>query len=227
MLQKLLYEFSRIFLLVFSAIMLRFEVRRHTHLPPGPKIFVANHPSATDPFLIHLVSKEKLSVLITVKAFQVPVFGSFLRRVGEIPVPLEQGGAALEHAQEYLRTGRSVAIFIEGHISPEEGGFLPPRTGAARLALNSRVPVVPIGISLRRDRCLNIRSRIAGKHSEARWYLRGPYTITVGQPMQFDSDVEDRLHVRTVSEAIMHQIRLLTHESEHPTLYPKLAAAPI
>jgi 1-acyl-sn-glycerol-3-phosphate acyltransferase len=225
MLQKILYEFSRTLLRIFSTIMLRFEVRRHTHLPAGPKIFVANHPSATDPFLIHLVSKEKLNVMITAKAFQVPVFGSFLRRVGEIPVSLEQGSAALEHAHEYLQQGRSVAIFIEGHISPEEGGFLPPRTGAARLALNSRVPVVPVGISLRRDRCLNIRSRIAGKHSEARWCLRGPYTITVGQPMQFEGNVEDRQYVRNVSEAIMHQIRLLTHESEHRTRTPKLAAA--
>jgi 1-acyl-sn-glycerol-3-phosphate acyltransferase len=227
MLQKLLYKFSRILLLVFSAIMLRFEVRRHTHLPAGPKIFVSNHPSATDPFLIHLVSTEKLNVMITAKAFQVPVFGSFLRRVGEIPVPLEQGSAALEHAKEYLQKGYSVAIFIEGHISPEEGGFLPPRTGAARLALNSQVPVVPVGISLRRDRCLNIRSRIAGEQSEARWYLRGPYSITVGRPLQFDGDVEDRQYVRHVSEAIMHQIRLLAHESEYRTRRPKLAAASI
>jgi 1-acyl-sn-glycerol-3-phosphate acyltransferase len=224
---KFMYSLGRALILAYTRLMLRMDIEAQGDLPAGAKLFVANHPSATDPFLIHLVSKEKLSVMITAKAFQVPVFGSFLRRVGEIPVPLEQGSAALEHAEEYLRDGRSVAIFIEGHISPEEGGFLPPRTGAARLALNSQVPVVPVGISLRRDRCLTIRSRIAGKHSEARWYLRGPYMITVGQPIQFDGDVEDRQHVRNVSEAIMHQIRLLTHESEHHTLFPKLAAAPI
>ena len=227
MLQKLLYGFSRILLLIFSAIMLRFEIRRHTHLPAGPKIFVSNHPSATDPFLIHLVSKEKLNVMITANAFQVPVFGSFLRRVGEIPVPLEQGSAALEHANEYLQRGRSVAIFIEGHISPEEGGFLPPHTGAARLALNSRVPVVPVGISLRRDRCLNIRSRIAGEHLEARWYLRGPYSITVGQPLHFDGSHEDRELVRKISEIMMDKIRLLAHESERRMHRPRLSGVTV
>jgi 1-acyl-sn-glycerol-3-phosphate acyltransferase len=227
MLQKFLYEFSRIFLLAFSAIMLRFEIRRHAHLPAGPKIYVSNHPSATDPFLIHLVSPEKLNVMITAKAFQVPVFGSFLRRVGEIPVPLEQGSAALEHAREYLQKGRSVAIFIEGHISPEEGGFLPPRTGAARLALQTGASVIPVGIFLRRELSICIRSKISGSSAQAHWCLRGPYRITVGQPMQFDGDVEDRQHVRNVSESIMHQIRLLTHESEHRTRRLKLASASI
>jgi hypothetical protein len=41
--------------------------------------------------------------------------------------------------------------------------------------------------------------------------------MTVGKPMQFDGDVKDRQYVRNVSEAIMLQIRLLAHESEHRT----------
>jgi hypothetical protein len=49
--------------------------------------------------------------------------------------------------------------------------------------------------------------------------------MTVGQPMQFGGDIEDRQHVWNVSELIMHQIRLLAYESEHRTLFSKLAAA--
>jgi 1-acyl-sn-glycerol-3-phosphate acyltransferase len=228
MFQVFLYVTSLTFVRLFALVMLRFDVRRQGNLPSGSMIFVANHPSATDPFLIHMVSRHQLNVMITAKAFKVPVFGWFLRKVQEIPVPLTQGSAALEQARLHLAKGRSVAIFIEGHISSLEGGFLPPRSGAARLALSSGAPVVPVGIFLRRARCTNIRSRIAGGiPSEARWYLRGPYAITVGHPAQFEGNADDHEHVDQVSETIMDRIRALAHESERRIQGGKLAPASI
>ncbi|HVM72708.1 MAG TPA: lysophospholipid acyltransferase family protein [Anaerolineales bacterium] len=227
MLNNPLYTLARLVLLLYAGLMLKLSIRRLGLLPAGPKIFVSNHPSATDPFMIHIISPERLNVLITAKAFSVPVFGWFLRTIREIPVPLEQSGTALEEANQYLREGKSVAIFIEGHISPPDGSFLPPRTGAARLAVQTGVPVIPVGIFLRRELSLCIKSKISGNQVQAHWCLRGPYAMTVGQPMQFAGDVEDRQHVRNVSEAIMRQIRLLAGESEHRTLHPELAAVSI
>ncbi len=228
MFQEFLYSMSMAFVRVFALVMLRFDIHRHSNMPSGPVIFVANHPSATDGFLIHMVSQEPLNVLVTAKAFTVPIFGWFLHKVQEIPVPLKQGSAALEQARQHLEKGRSVAIFIEGHISPPEGGFLPPRSGAAVLALNSGAPVVPVGIFLHRDRCHNIRSRITGGElSEARWYLRGPYAVTVGQPTHYEGDAEDREHVRRISETIMERIRHLAYESERRTHGRKLSSSPI
>jgi 1-acyl-sn-glycerol-3-phosphate acyltransferase len=213
--QVLLYVTSLIIVRLFAMLMLRFDVRRHANLPSGPMIFVANHPSATDPFLIHMIAPNQLNVMITAKAFTVPVFGWFLRKVQEIPVPLTQGSAALEQARQHIEKGRSVAIFIEGQISPLEGGVLPPRSGAARLALRTGAPVVPVGIFLHRERCLNLRSKIAGGiQSEARWYFRGPYAVTLGQPTLFNGNVEDHEHVDRISETIMDKIRALAHESE-------------
>ena len=228
MLQEFLYKTSLAFVRAFALVMLRFDIHRQGNLPAGPMIFVANHPSATDPFLIHMVSQKQLNVFITAKAFSVPIFGWFLHKVQEIPVPLLEGSAALEQARVHLDKGRSVAIFIEGHISPPEGGFLPPRSGAARLALSTGAPVVPVGIFLHRDRCHNIRSRItAGELSEARWYLRGPYAVTVGQPTRYEGDVEDREYVRRISETIMERIRHLAYESERRVLSRKLSSSPI
>jgi 1-acyl-sn-glycerol-3-phosphate acyltransferase len=215
MVQKVLYAAVWTILWLYAGLMLRLSIRRHTKLPVGSKIFVSNHPSATDPFMIHIISRKQLNVLITAKAFTVPVFGWFLRKVREIPVPLEQGSIALEHARKHIQNGGSVAIFIEGHTSPLDGSFLPPRTGAARLALQTGAPIIPVGISLRHDRCMTIRSKIDGKQTEGNWYLRGPYAMTVGEPMQFEGDINDRQHVRNVTEAIMDQIRLLAHESKH------------
>ena len=229
MIQKFLYVASWAFIRMFALVMLQLDIHRHGHLPSGPMIFVANHPSATDPFIIHMITrKQQLNVLITAKAFSVPVFGWFLHKVQEIPVPLKEGSGALEQARRHLEKGRSVVIFIEGRISPQEGGFLPPRSGAARLALSSGAPVVPVGIFLRRERCLNIRSRIAGGiPSEARWYLRGPYAITVGPPTQYEGNVEDHEQVRRTSETILEKIRHLAHESERRMHSRKLASSPI
>ncbi len=212
---EILYTLGRVVIQGYARLMLKMDVHLHAALPAGPIIFVANHPSATDPFLIHMISRKQINVLITAKAFSVPVFGWFLHKVQEIPVPLEHGSAALEQASQHLARGQSVAIFIEGRISPLEGGFLPPRSGAARLAISSGAPVVPVGIFLHRERCHNIRSRIAGgMPSEARWYLRGPYAITVGHPTHFVGDAEDREHVHRTSETIFEGIRSLAHESE-------------
>ena len=215
MFQKILYITSLSFVRMFALIMLRLDIRRHGTQPTSPMIYVANHPSATDPFLIHMISEKQVNVLITAKAFTVPFFGWFLQRVQEIPVPLKQGSTALEQARRHLQKGRSVAIFIEGQISPQEGGFLPPRSGAARLALYSGAPIVPVGIFLHRERCLNIRSSITGGiPSEARWYLRGPYAITIGQPTHYEGDAEDRENLLHISETIMDRIRNLVTEGE-------------
>ena len=105
MLNNTLYTLGRIILLLFAAVMLNLTIQRHGKLPAGAKIFVCNHPSATDPFMIHIIARERLNVLITAKAFSVPVFGWFLRTIREIPVPLEQGSLALEHACQNLRDG--------------------------------------------------------------------------------------------------------------------------
>jgi 1-acyl-sn-glycerol-3-phosphate acyltransferase len=216
LLHKILYPLGWTFLRTFAVVMLRFDVKHQSLLPARPKLFVANHPSATDPFLIHLVSKEEMNVMITEKAFRVPVFGWFLRKLREIPVPLSLAGGitAIEQARCHLEQGNSVAIFIEGRISPEEGGFLPPRAGAARLALRANVPVVPVGIYLRRDWRLNIRSGISGEQTEAFWYLHGPYVITVGQPLFLHGSEEDREYIREASEHIMSAVRLLAEVSE-------------
>jgi 1-acyl-sn-glycerol-3-phosphate acyltransferase len=213
---KIFYPLSRLFLKAFAFFLLRLDVQHHQLLPPGPKLYVANHPSATDPFLIHLVSKEDLNVMITESAFRVPFFGWYLRKVEQIPVrmTLEGGVTAIEQARRHLERGRSVAIFIEGHISPEEGGFLAPRAGAARIALGVDVPVIPVGIYLRRNWRLNISSGISGEQTEAFWYFHGPYTVTVGKPQYYYGDGLTNQVVRTTSKLIMNSIQSLAAESE-------------
>src|SRR5574341_385416 len=210
----LLYRLTIQLIRVYSQVMFKLNVDWHDRLPAGPKLFVANHPSASDPFLIHLLSSKHLSVLISGNAFAMPLFGRYLRHVGQIAVLPGQGAEALDQAQARLRAGQSVGIFPEGLVSPQEGGYHPPRTGAARLALSTGVPVIPIGIYLPRERSLYIASKLTGKLTATYWYLHGPYAMTVGEPMHFAGDVGDQRLVRAVTMSIMEKIHALAHESE-------------
>lgn len=213
MLHKLLFWLVRPIVLLYARLMLNLDVFWYAPLPDGPKIIVANHPSFTDPFFVAMLSSRPVSILIIASAFLVPLFGLYLKRAEHIPVSPEKAKEAFEEARQSLKKGRSIVMFPEGDASPREGGFRKPRTGAARLALLTGASVVPVGIHLPRERLRTIDSKIGGEHKSGYWYLRGPYNMTVGEPMRFAGDVQNREHVVSVSERIMQQIVSLAQES--------------
>jgi 1-acyl-sn-glycerol-3-phosphate acyltransferase len=189
------------------------DIHRHMPLPAGPKILVSNHPSTTDPFLILEIAPEPVHILIEERLFQVPVFGSYLHLAGHIPVVPGKGMAAYRSALRKLREQKSVALYPEGAISPREGGFHKSRTGAARMALESGAPVVPIGVALDRSRLRLIETKVKGEPVVGTWYFRGPYALTVGSPLEFQGDVEDHDLVAEVAAQIMRKIVRLERES--------------
>jgi 1-acyl-sn-glycerol-3-phosphate acyltransferase len=52
----------------------------------------------------------------------------------------------LERSRRYLAAGRSIGIFPEGQVNRDPDRLLRGRRGAARLSLETGVPVVPMGI---------------------------------------------------------------------------------
>jgi 1-acyl-sn-glycerol-3-phosphate acyltransferase len=214
LIKKLVYKLSTGIIRLYARLMLHIDIQWQQDLPAGPYIFAANHPSATDPFLIHLVSRQPVSVCITDSAFSVPLLGAYMRYLRQISVSPGQGKLTLEKASQMMAAGHAVAIFPEGLVSPHEGGFHAPRSGVARLALGTGVPVIPVGISLLRERSTSITSGISGKQTTAWWYLRGPYVVTVGKPIQFEGNCEDHEHVKSVAQRLMESIHTLANESE-------------
>lgn len=79
-----------------------------------------------------------------------------------------------------------MVVFPEGDVSPRQGGFHRPRTGAARLALLTGVPVVPVGIYLWRKYNCPIEMDIAGTRCVSYVCLRGKYALTVGEPVRYN-----------------------------------------
>lgn len=212
--QELTYIMSRMIIRIYTRLMLNLDVIWKASLPPGPKLIVANHPSCSDPIYLASIFPHPVNILITDKPFHIPMMGAFLRWLGQVPVPPGKGRAAFESARQLLDAGCSVALFPEGSVSPQEGGFHPLRTGAARLALLTGVPVVPVGIYLDRERNHAIASTVAGKRTIRYWCLRGVYSMTVGPAIYYEGNVEHRPDVATVSNRIMQQITQLSLESE-------------
>lgn len=212
--EKDFYRLGRSVVDLYARAMLKMDVQWRAPLPDGPKILAANHPTTTDPFLIMLLASEQVSVLVTEGCFNIPVFGRILSESGHVPVVRNSGGATIEAARRLLEEGRTVAIFPEGTISPEDGGVHRPHSGVARLAMSSGAPVIPVGIGLDRDRIRRMETDLDGRPEIVTWYLRGPYVMTVGQPLRFEGDVNDWNHVRSVSEQIMQRIAGLARESQ-------------
>lgn len=214
MFADLLFKVSRVLIGTYASLMFNMDIRWKTSLPKGPVLFAANHPSTTDPVLIHLISPKPMSVMINSKVFSIPFLGPYMRRMQQICVTPGQGEQVLDQAHQTLRKGRSVAIFPEGLISPVDG-FHTPRSGVARLALKSGVPVIPLGIYLSEKGCKRIPTVLEGEPDIVTWYLHGPYAVTIGKALHFSGDANDKSLVKTVAEKIMENIRSLASESRN------------
>jgi 1-acyl-sn-glycerol-3-phosphate acyltransferase len=122
------------------------------HLPDsGGVIVVANHISNADPLALGqflAYSGRWPRFLAKSSLFRVPGLGRVLADAGQIPV--RRGGShavdALAQARAALEAGQAVVVYPEGTIT-RDGDLWPMRgrTGAARLALVTGCPVVPVG----------------------------------------------------------------------------------
>ncbi|MGC3997091.1 MAG: lysophospholipid acyltransferase family protein [Anaeromyxobacter sp.] len=114
----------------------------------GPYVVVANHESMLDILLISHIPRE-MKWVAKASLFDVPWVGWMFRLAGDIPVTRgnsESGGAALARARRYLAHGMNVMIFPEGTRSTR-GTLLPFKSGAFRLALDAKVPVLPVAVA--------------------------------------------------------------------------------
>ena len=197
----------------YTKIMLRMSVVSYLPIPRGPKIIVANHPTTSDPFILTSVSNGQAAVLIKDSLFNVPVFGRYLYWAGHVPVKKNGGGEAFEKALSLLKNGVTIIIFIEGDLSKFIHKIGKPKTGAVRLALLSGVTIITIGIGIKRGNIKTLKSVIKGVQEWGKWYLKGPYAITVGKPIKITGKIENRTLVKGLSKWLSEKILKLQKES--------------
>lgn len=113
-------------------------------------IAVSNHATYADPLtLAHFLYDHGYAPHFLAKAslFDIPVAGRALKGLDQVPVHRGSAQArdAVDAAVKLLQRGDSIAVFPEGTLTrdPDLWPML-ARTGAARMALEHDVPVIPI-----------------------------------------------------------------------------------
>ena len=102
----------------------------------------ANHESLLDPVLVALAADQPLHFLAKEELWHTRAGAWLADAYGAIPVARGRGdSAALARAAALLQSGEAVAIFPEGTV---RGGVW--SRGAARLALATGAPLVPVRI---------------------------------------------------------------------------------
>lgn len=121
------------------------------HIPAtGGVVLVSNHISVADPIgmarFVH-DSNRRPRFLAKASLFSIPVVGWVLGGAGQIPVHRDSrdAGKAFAAAVEAVQSGEAVIIYPEGTTTKDPDLWpMQARTGAARIALMSNVPVVPV-----------------------------------------------------------------------------------
>jgi 1-acyl-sn-glycerol-3-phosphate acyltransferase len=139
----------------------RIEVVGAERMPAsGGAIVVANHESIWDPFVVAVATQREIHYMAKAELFRFRPLAAALRSLNAFPVERGSGDlAAMSEAAQRLGRGELLGIFPQGTSKPErQNGW---HRGAARLALATGAPVVPVRLTGTRPLPLPTRVRIA------------------------------------------------------------------
>lgn len=167
-------------------------------LPPPPFVIAANHYSHFDPPLIGSVLRRPIRFLAVDGLLGTSrVLDWLVDGYGAIPTPRSRLPiAAVRTALDALHAGEVVAVFPEG-TRVSHWGTLPPKRGAAWLAVRAGVPMVPIAL-VGTGKAMGLENRIR----------RSAVKVVIGEPM--DPDVGPTLLMQRWADWMTTQI------SAHP-----------
>ncbi|GGK40892.1 1-acyl-sn-glycerol-3-phosphate acyltransferase [Pilimelia terevasa] len=191
------------------------------HIPAtGGAILAGNHLSVADELFVGALAPRHIAFWAKSDYFTGSGARGWLSRtvlegLGAIPVHRATGRASLaafDGAFPVLAAGGLVVVYPEGTRSPD-GRLYRGRTGVARLALRSGVPVVPVGV----------RNTARVQPIGAR--LPRPFTarpdIRFGAPLHFGGREETASERRAVTDEIMRAIQRLSGQEYVPRYAPR------
>jgi len=147
--RRTLYVYGRVFCRGVVRLMgWGIEVENRERLDDArPCVFVANHQSFLDVVTFGSIFPKRTVSAGKREIGRIPIFGWFYRLSGNLIIDRGNPRGARDSLEDAARTIRQESISVwfmpEGHrnTGPQ---LLPFKTGAFRLALAARVPVVPI-----------------------------------------------------------------------------------
>jgi len=174
----------------------------------GGFVLVLNHISEADPLIAaHLVWDHGRIPRYLAKSglFKNRVLGWFLRSAGQIPVFRASRDAlsAYSAAVAAVRDGKCVVVYPEGTITRDPALWpMTGKTGAARIALATGAPVVPVG----QWGAHEVLAPYAGK---PHLYPRTLITMKVGDPVDL-ADLQGQEGAAAIAEATERIMTALT-----------------
>lgn len=160
----------------FATLGIRFDIRGSEHVPAtGGAVLASNHVSYLDflfcgyaarPRLVRFMAKESI--------WANPVAGPLMRGMHHIPVDREAGLKSYREALAALKSGEVVGVFPEATISTSFA-IKDLKSGAARLAMSSGTPLVPM---------VTFGGQRMYTKGHPRDFRRGnPVSMTIGEPL--------------------------------------------
>jgi 1-acyl-sn-glycerol-3-phosphate acyltransferase len=190
----------------------------------GPAILASNHLSFSDSFFLPLVVPRKITFLaksdyFTGRGVKGKLTKGFFAGVGQVPIDRSGGSAsdgALTTGMRVLSSGKLLGLYPEGTRSPD-GRLYRGKTGIARMALKSGVPVIPIAM---------INTDVVQPTGKLIPRL-GRVGIKVGRPLDFSRYAgmeDDRFVLRSITDEIMYELMTLS-DQEYVDTYAASAKA--
>src|SRR5690606_38206338 len=172
----------------------------------GAAIMAGNHLSIADWLFAPLASPRRINYLAKAEYFTTPGFRGRLQKFlftasGQYPIDRssdDAAEAALHAARALLDQGRLVGLYPEGTRSPD-GRLYKGKTGMARLALETGVPVIPVAV---------IGTDRVSPPGPFRW-RRHRVTVKFGTPIDFsryEGMGGNRFVERAVTDEVMYEL---------------------
>ena len=184
----------------------------------GPAILASNHLSYADWLFMPLTLSRRVSFVAKAEYFTTPGLKGwfqkhFFRGSGQIPIDRSGASAAegaLTSAKGILSNGELFGIYPEGTRS-HDGKLYRGKTGVARLALETQVPVIPVAV---------VGTDVVAPPGKTFGSFTRPI-VRFGKPLDFsryEGLENDRYILRSITDEIMYEIMNLSGQ-EYVDMY--------
>jgi 1-acyl-sn-glycerol-3-phosphate acyltransferase len=189
------------------------------HVPSsGPAILASNHLAVADSFYLPLVVRRRITFLAKSEYFTGTGLKGWINRwfysvSGQVPIDrssADAAQAALNTAERLLGHGKLLGMYPEGTRSPD-GRLYKGKTGLARLALQTGVPVIPVAM---------IGTNVVNPPG-AKTLRFGRVTVRFGKPMEFsrfEGLAGNRFIERAVTDEVIYELMGLSGQ-EYVDIY--------
>lgn len=168
----------------------------------GAVLIASNHVAYLDPPLIGSASPREFHYMAKKELFKNSLLGWLISKYNAFPISREGfDREGIKRATQVLRQGKALLVFPEGTRS-KDGELKEPKLGAAKLALETGVPIVPA--------CIDY----SGSWLKA-FFQRKKIKIKFGSPIkpeEFDSTPKKKEGYLRLTREIMQRIKDLKEE---------------